>query len=180
MSIENLGEDLMAAARKVELLVLDCDGVLTDGRLYFSTDGEAMKAFHVHDGQGIANWHRAGFRTAIVTGRNSPIARARAEELGIEFFLDGVSDKAAALDDLIGKTELSAAQIAYVGDDLADLGPMRRVGFPVAVNNCIAGLVSAAAFVTSKNGGFGAVREVTDLLLQAKAVANFDKGLGSA
>ncbi len=174
MNMEQLGPDIIAAARRVELLVLDCDGVLTDGRLYFSSEGEAMKSFHVHDGQGIVSWQHAGFRTGIITGRTSPIARARAEELGIEFFLESVKDKAAALDDLIGKTGLSASQIAYVGDDLADLGPMRRVGFPVAVNNSVAELLDVAALVTSKNGGFGAVREVVDLLLKAKEGADVE------
>jgi 3-deoxy-D-manno-octulosonate 8-phosphate phosphatase (KDO 8-P phosphatase) len=174
MDIEAYREEVLAAARRVELLLIDCDGVLTDGSLYFSSAGEAMKAFHVHDGHGIVSWHRAGYRSGIITGRNSPIARARAEELGMEFFLESVNDKAAALDDLIGKTELSASQIAYVGDDIADLSAMRRVGFPVAVNNCAAELLEVAAFVTSKNGGCGAVREVTDLLLHAKLEVNFD------
>lgn len=160
-------EDLRAAAR-VEMLVLDCDGVLTDGRLYFGQDGEVLKAFHVHDGQGIKEWQRAGFKTAVITGRSSPIARSRADELGIELFMDAVSDKAAALDDLIGKTGVSASQVAYVGDDVADLPPMKRVGFPVAVSNCTDEIRDVAAYVTSVSGGSGAVREVIDLLLHAR------------
>lgn len=163
-----LDQEIRKAAAKVELLVLDCDGVLTDGRLYFSSEGEAMKAFHVHDGQGIAEWHRAGYRTAIITGRTSPIAKARAEELGIEFFMDNAGDKAAALDDLIGKVGVEADRIAFVGDDVTDLGPMKRVGFPVAVRDCLEELSSVCVFRTSKRGGRGAVREVTDLLLLSR------------
>ena len=169
--IADIKEEIIKAASKVELLVLDCDGVLTDGRLYFSADGEAMKAFHVHDGQGIAEWHRAGFRTAIITGRVGPIARARAEELGIEFFLDGVGDKAAALDDLIGKTGVEADRIAVVGDDVTDAGPMKRAGFPVAVRDCTDDLLDICLYQTTKKGGRGAVREVTDLLLLSKQKA---------
>jgi len=165
MNRSQLSPEVLAAARRVELLLLDCDGVLTDGRLYFSPEGEALKAFHVHDGQGIRNWQRAGFRTGIITGRQSPIARIRAEELGIEFFMEKVSDKAAALDDLMGATELSASQIAFVGDDIADLGPMKRVGFPVAVEGCTPELEEIAVYKTRLAGGFGAVREVVDLLL---------------
>lgn len=156
---------VLRAAARVELLVLDCDGVLTDGRLYFSADGEALKAFHVHDGQGIKSWQAGGFRTAVITARKSMIARVRAEELGVEFVIDGVDDKAAALDDLMGTTQIGAEQIAYVGDDVNDLGPMKRVGFPVAVGNCTEQLRTAALYITLKTGGYGAVREVTDLLL---------------
>lgn len=166
----DLDADLVEKGRRVELLLLDCDGVLTDGLLYFSSAGEAMKAFHVHDGQGIASWHGAGFRAGIVTGRNSSIARSRSEELGIEFFLEGVKDKAAALDDLLGKTGLRASQIAYVGDDLADLGALRRVGFPIAVRDCAPELLEVVVYRTSKNGGRGAVREVTELLLRLKGI----------
>lgn len=167
---ENLNIDpaVLRAASRVELLVLDCDGVLTDGRLYFSAEGEAMKTFHVHDGQGIKLWQKAGFRTAVITARRSPIARARGEELGIEFVMDGVADKSAALDDLMGTTQLGAEQIAYIGDDISDLGPLKRVGFPVAVANCSDALRGSALYITSRTGGFGAVREVTDLLLSAK------------
>lgn len=165
---KNPTDELRRAAAKVELLVLDCDGVMTDGRLHFSSRGEEMKSFHVRDGQGIVSWQAAGFKTAIITGRNSDIARRRAEELSVEFFQDGVRDKAAALDDLIGKTGVGANQIAYVGDDLADLGPMKRVGLPVAVSDCARELVEVAAYITSKNGGMGAVREVVDMVLEAK------------
>lgn len=160
--------DIVRRAARIELLLLDCDGVLTDGRLFFSSEGEAMKAFHVHDGQGISNWHRSGGRTGIVTGRNSAIAKARADELGIEFLLDDVSDKAAAVDDLIAKTGIEAEKIAFVGDDVADLGAMKRSGLPIAVKNSVNEVSSIAAFVTSKNGGLGAVREVTDLLVYSR------------
>ncbi|HUF02983.1 MAG TPA: HAD hydrolase family protein [Aridibacter sp.] len=168
MNFSKIDPAVLRAASRVEFLVLDCDGVLTDGRLYFSEEGESMKAFHVHDGQGIKAWQNAGFRTAVITARRSPIARVRSEELGIEFVIDGVADKAAALDDLMGTTQFVAEQVAYVGDDISDLGPMKRVGFPVAVGNCTEPLKEVALYMTSKAGGLGAVREVTDLLLHTR------------
>jgi 3-deoxy-D-manno-octulosonate 8-phosphate phosphatase (KDO 8-P phosphatase) len=168
IDMSQLNAERLSAASRVELLVLDCDGVLTDGKLYFGPEGEALKSFHVHDGQGIKSWHRAGFRSAVITGRTSPIGAARAAELGVDFFLDDTRDKAAALDDLLGKTGLGAPQVAYVGDDIADLGPMRRAGFAVAVANCVDELRDVAAYVTQKEGGAGAVREAVELLLHAK------------
>lgn len=168
IDLSQLNADRLRAASRVELLVLDCDGVLTDGTLFLGPDGEMMKAFHVQDGQGIKSWHQAGFRTAIITGRRSPIAAARAHELDIEFFVDEAADKAASLDDLLGKTGLNASQVCFVGDDVADLLPMRRIGFPVAVCNCVDELRDVAAYVTIRSGGKGAVREVVELLVHAK------------
>ncbi len=168
MDFAGLSEAVLRSASKVELLVLDCDGVLTDGRLYFSVEGEAMKSFHVHDGQGITLWHAAGFTSAIITGRESNIARRRAEELGISYFLDNVIDKAAALDDLIGKSGTEPSAIAYMGDDIADLGPMRRVAFPVSVADGSDPVREIARYVTVRRGGKGAVREVIELLLWAR------------
>ena len=168
IDLSQLNADRLRAASRVKLLVLDCDGVLTNGTLFLGPDGEMMKAFHVQDGQGIKSWQQAGFKTAIITGRRSPIAAARARELGIEFFVDDAADKAASMDDLLGKTGLSAAQVCYVGDDVADLGPMKRVGFAVAVSNCVDELRDVAGYVTVRPGGKGAVREVVELLTHAK------------
>lgn len=153
----------------MELLVVDCDGVLTDGKLYFGTGGEMMKAFSVLDGYGLDQWRRAGHEAAIITGRTSPIASARANELGIHHFRDAIPDKAAALDDLMEVTGFSAGQIAFVGDDLPDLGALKRAGFPVAVANARPELRAVASYITQAEGGFGAVREVTDLLLYSKS-----------
>lgn len=163
-------EQVRKRASKIKLLLMDCDGVLTDGRLYFSPSGEGMKVFHVRDGQGIVSWHRAGFRSGIITGRDGEtILRARAEELGIDYLSVRSEDKTRDLERILIEAGVSASETAYVGDDLADLPIMMRVGLPVAVADAVSEVVSAAAYVTKALGGRGAVREVTDLLLASRA-----------
>ena len=112
---------------------MDCDGVLTDGRLYFSKTGEAMKSFHVRDGQGISDWHNAGFTSGIITGRGGEIVGARAEELGIEFIIAQSNDKAEDVIGLMVKAGASPAETAFIGDDLGDLPALAEVGMPIAV-----------------------------------------------
>ncbi|HTH39031.1 MAG TPA: HAD hydrolase family protein [Pyrinomonadaceae bacterium] len=154
---------------KIELLLMDCDGVLTDGRLYFSPAGEAMKVFHVRDGQGIVQWHKAGFLSGIITGRDSEnILKIRADELGMRFLRVRSEDKIKDLGSILGEIGLSADQTAYIGDDLGDLTLLRSVGLPIAVADAVPEVIAAAAYVTKANGGYGAVREVIDLLLNAK------------
>ena len=166
-----MNKDLAGSAQRVELLLMDCDGVLTDGRLYFSNKGEEMKAFHVHDGEGIVRWHRAGFKTGVITGRTSEILKHRALELGVHFLEQGAGEKSAVFEKLLVESGLSTEQTAYIGDDLGDLGPLKLAGFPVVVRNCAEEIRSHAIYQTSKNGGFGAVREVVDLLLRLKVAA---------
>lgn len=170
MEAGKIGENVIAAARRVELLLMDCDGVLTDGRLYLSAGGEAFKVFHTRDGQGIADWHSAGFHTGIVTGRRSEILDLRAEELGIGILKQGVSDKSAELDAILHSFGLSSAQTAFIGDDIQDLALMRRIGFPAAVADAVPEVLEFAEYVTVRKGGDGAVREVTDLLLRARQI----------
>ncbi|MCC6330135.1 MAG: HAD-IIIA family hydrolase [Acidobacteria bacterium] len=154
----------------IKLLIMDCDGVLTDGRLYFSANGEVMKVFHVRDGQGIASWHKAGFRSGIITGRDAEdILRQRANDLGIDFLYVRSTDKVRDLESILAAADVSAEETAYVGDDLADVPVMKRVGFPVAVADAVPEVIAAAAYVTKANGGYGAVREVVDLLLATKS-----------
>ncbi len=161
--------DIHQAASKVELLLLDCDGVLTDGKLYFSANGEAMKVFHVRDGQGIALWHAAGFRSGIITGRDSGgIVEARASELGMRFVRSASKDKVVDLTEIIAEAGVTPEQVAFVGDDVGDLTVMELVGFPVAVSDAVDRVKAAAQFVTKSDGGAGAVREVIELLLAAK------------
>ncbi|MCC7309407.1 MAG: HAD-IIIA family hydrolase [Acidobacteria bacterium] len=157
-------------AFRIKLLLMDCDGVLTDGRLYFSANGEVMKVFHVRDGQGIASWHKAGFRSGIITGRDAEdILRQRANDLGIDFLNVRSNDKVRDLESILAAADVSAEETAYVGDDLADVPVMKRVGFPVAVADAVPEVIAAAAYVTKANGGYGAVREVVDLLLATKS-----------
>ncbi len=151
---------------EIKLLLMDCDGVLTDGRLYFSARGEEMKVFDVRDGQGIVSWHRAGFKSGIISGRGAvEIIRRRAEELGIEFVRTGSTDKIKDFDEIIAPLGIDARNVAYVGDDVGDVELMKRVGFAVAVADAQDETKAVAAYTTKAKGGRGAVREVIDLLL---------------
>ena len=145
---------------------MDCDGVLTDGRLYFSSSGEEMKVFDVRDGQGIVAWHRAGFKSGVISGRESlDIIQIRAKELGIHFVRTGSSDKIRDLNSIVAELRVTLENVAYVGDDVGDLEPMKLVGFAVAVSDAVTEVKSAADYVTNCRGGRGAIREVVDLLL---------------
>ncbi|HMQ05222.1 MAG TPA: HAD hydrolase family protein [Pyrinomonadaceae bacterium] len=165
-----VGGPLLLLASRVKLFVMDCDGVLTDGRLYFSANGEAMKVFNVRDGQGIVNWHRAGFSSGIISGRKSDaILKARADELEIKYIRAGSKNKTADFAEIIADAGVAAEEAAYIGDDIPDIPLMNIVGFPVAVADAVPEVIEAAAYVTKAKGGEGAVREVIDLLLSAKA-----------
>ena len=147
---------------------MDCDGVLTDGRLYFSASGEEMKVFDVRDGQGIVLWHGAGFKSGIISGRGAgEIIQRRADELGIEFVYVGASDKVAVFEHIIASLGIAAEDVGYIGDDLGDMDLMERVGFPVAVSDAVNEVKAVAAYITRASGGRGAVREVIDMLLAA-------------
>ena len=156
-------------ASRVKLLLMDCDGVLTDGRLYFGLTGEELKVFHVRDGQGLVNWHAAGFRSGIISGRNSPIVAIRAEELGIEFMRQGQNDKIGAFNEILSLASISSDEVAYIGDDTPDAVLMNLVGLAVAVADAVEEAKDAAHYITTQNGGQGAVRELIQLLLNAKS-----------
>lgn len=143
--------------------------MLTDGKLYFGPNGEVMKSFHVRDGQGIVDWHRAGLVSGIISGRRSEgIVEARAKELGIRFVVTGSNNKVADLDHILDETGIPAEETAFIGDDLGDIGLMKLVGLPVAVADAVEGVKAAASYVTKAKGGEAAVREVIDLLLAAR------------
>ena len=150
------------------MLLMDCDGVLTDGRLYFGPTGEELKVFHARDGEGIVAWNKAGFRSGIISGRNSPIVELRAKQLGIEFIRQGRKDKAVALAEILAESGTAAEDTAYIGDDTPDIQVFDRVGFAAAVRDAHDSVRKAAHFITETDGGRGAVREVIDLLLGAK------------
>ena len=154
-------------ARKIKLLLMDCDGVLTDGRLYYGASGEDLKVFNARDGQGIVDWRKAGNRSGIITGRNSPIVELRAKELGIEFVLQGRKEKVSALNELILQAGVLREEVAFIGDDTPDLEVFPFIGLSVAVADAHADVRAAAHFTTKNKGGRGAVRELIDLLLDA-------------
>ena len=150
----------------IELLILDVDGVLTDGRVTAGGDGEWAKGFYVQDGCAIKLWQRCGGRVAILSGRSEEVVERRARELGVEMVRTGVTDKSSAYDAIVAAVGCSDAAVAYVGDDLPDLGPMSRAAFPVAVANAAAAVKRASMYVTRCGGGSGAVAEVVELLLR--------------
>ncbi len=154
------------SARKVELLILDVDGVLTDGRVTLGAQSQGEKAFYVQDGCAIKLWQRCGGKVAILSGRDEDSIRKRAAELGIACVHTGVTDKRRGYASLLEEFQLTDEQVGYVGDDLPDLGPLERCGYAVAVANAVAPVKRAAAFVTGRRGGDGAVAEVVEVLLR--------------
>lgn len=165
-------KELFERARKIKLLLMDCDGVLTDGRLYYSERGEALKVFNVRDGQGIVSWHKAGFRSGIISGRNAKkILEARATELGMHYIKACSFDKAKDFYDILQDAKVSSEEVAYIGDDIGDACLLETVGLPIAVADAASEILPLVIYRTSLTGGCGAVREVTDLLLRAKKVS---------
>lgn len=160
--------NIIENAAKIRCLILDVDGVLTDGRLYFNEQGEVVKVFHAQDGLGIKLLQQAGITVAIISGRNSPIVQKRAEELAIAHIYQGQENKLPALEQLMMKLGLTDEQFAYVGDDLPDLPLIQRVGLGIAVANAVAAVKKHALWQTQRSGGDGAVREVCDFLLEAQ------------
>lgn len=159
------------AAARVRLLVLDVDGVLTDGRLYYGARGEALKVFHVRDGLGLKLLAMAGITVAVISGRRSAMAGRRCRELGIRHLFQGVEDKRATFQRLRKRLRLAASECACVGDDVPDVPLMREVGLAFAVADAHPRARSAAHVVTTLPGGKGAVREVCDYLLDARGRA---------
>ncbi len=154
-------------ARRIRLLVLDVDGVLTDGRLYLSPSGEELKVFHVRDGAGLVAVQKAGITVAIISGRQSTAVVQRAAELGIRHVRQGARDKAAELASLQGELRIAAEATACVGDDTPDLPMLATAGLAVAVADAHPALRPVVHWVTNAPGGLGAVREVCDLLLSS-------------
>ncbi len=155
-------------AKGIRLLLLDVDGVLTDGRLFFGAAGEAFKVFHVRDGHGIKMAQQAGIEVAFLSGRRSDAAFHRARDLGVTRYHEGLRDKVAVFQELLAALNLTPQEVAAVGDELVDLPLLARVGLAVAVADAAPEAKAAAHWVTAAPGGRGAVREVTDLLLKAQ------------
>jgi 3-deoxy-D-manno-octulosonate 8-phosphate phosphatase (KDO 8-P phosphatase) len=160
--------EVVRRARRIKLLLMDCDGVLTDGRLELLENGDEQKTFHARDGQGISLFHRAGLKTGIISGRTSSAVERRAQNLSITYVRQGVKDKLQAFEEILTLAKVSSHECAYIGDDLADLPIMERVELSIAVADAAVETMQAADFVTEHRGGYGAVREVTELVLKAQ------------
>ena len=160
--------DSVRYAQKIKLIIFDVDGVLTEGHIIFGQDGEALKAFHCQDGMGISLAHKAGLKTAIITGRESQIVHRRATELKIGDIHQGANDKVTALHSLMEKHSLTLEQIAYVGDDINDLPVMVQVGLPCAVANAVAEVKAVAKYISAQQGGNGAVRDIIEYILKSQ------------
>jgi|UniRef100_A0A7C5AKH4 3-deoxy-D-manno-octulosonate 8-phosphate phosphatase (KDO 8-P phosphatase) len=167
MNREVYPPEVWERASRIRLLLLDVDGVLTDGCLFFGPREELFKVFHVRDGHGIKMAIRAGLEVAFLSGRRSDPAFLRAKELGVNHYYEGVRDKLPVLEELCRKLGLNPLQVAVVGDELVDLPLFSKVGLAVAVADAVPEVRARAHWVTENPGGRGAVREVTDLLLKA-------------
>jgi 3-deoxy-D-manno-octulosonate 8-phosphate phosphatase (KDO 8-P phosphatase) len=161
-------ETLFEQAKKIRLFIFDVDGVLTNGLIYHTSNGDELKAFYVHDGLGIKLLQRYGVHTAIITSRTSPLLLKRAKELSIEYIYQGQSNKTAAFEELSKIFSAKDDEIAYMGDDLPDLGLMKRVGLSIAPANAHPVIKEHASWTTTLSGGQGAVREICDIVLKAQ------------
>jgi 3-deoxy-D-manno-octulosonate 8-phosphate phosphatase (KDO 8-P phosphatase) len=160
--------ELDERAKRVRLILLDVDGVLTDGGLYYGPQGEVMKRFEVKDGHGIVMWRTCGMRTGILTARSSEIVAVRAKELRLDPVLQGQKNKLAGFHKVLELTSLTAEQVCYVGDDTNDLAVLESVGMAVAPADAVPEARAVAHYVTRAGGGRGAVRELVELLLRAQ------------
>ena len=160
--------EIRARARRVRMLVMDVDGVLTDGGMYYGENGEEFKKFNTRDGQGVALVHEAGIKTAILTRESTPIALRRAAKMKVGDVQVGVLDKLTALRGIAERHGLSLEEIAYIGDDVHDYEVLCHVGLAVAVRDATRLPRSAAHYITEAKGGEGAVRELCELILDAQ------------
>lgn len=159
---------IIEAAKNIKLVLLDVDGVLTDGRLYYGNSGEELKAFDIQDGLGIKLLQRGGVKVGIITGRRSALLQRRAEELAISPLVQGREDKWLALNEMMQDLGVSLEEIAFVGDDLPDLAVIKRVGLGITPANGSHIVASQADWQTKNSGGDGAVREIAELILSAQ------------
>lgn len=168
--LSELSDELRSAMAAVDFLLLDVDGVLTDGRLYFDAQGRESKVFHVHDGSGLVYWKKSGFRSGLLSGRDSVAVRKRAEELGVDEVQLGRLEKKAVFEDICRRHELEPRRVCYVGDDLLDLPVLRACGVPISVPQGRPEVKAVCHYITRANAGQGAVREVVEILLKAKGM----------
>jgi 3-deoxy-D-manno-octulosonate 8-phosphate phosphatase (KDO 8-P phosphatase) len=161
--------DVQQRAARIKLLLMDCDGVLTDGRIWLFENGEEQKGFHTRDGLGIDLWHRAGLKSGIISGRASSAVETRARDLGMSFIEQGCEDKQQAFSDILARAEVTNEEVAFIGDDLNDIPLMIQSGLGIAVADAALETREHAHYVTKTVGGQGAVREVIELILKSQA-----------
>jgi 3-deoxy-D-manno-octulosonate 8-phosphate phosphatase (KDO 8-P phosphatase) len=159
---------VLAKAKGIKLLLLDVDGVLTDGRIIYDSGGRDVKFFDVHDGLGVYLLKKAGIPTILITAKSSEAIKPRAKDMQVEAVYADVSLKSSVLPQILKKYKVASEQVCFVGDDLVDLCVLKKVGFPVAVKNAAREIKQVASYVTLRQGGRGAVREVAELLLKSQ------------
>jgi 3-deoxy-D-manno-octulosonate 8-phosphate phosphatase (KDO 8-P phosphatase) len=160
--------ELINIAKNIQLLILDCDGVLTDGKIYYDAHGEELLAFHVRDGYGIEQLQAIGVPVAVISGRKNNAAATRLQKLKIAHIFLGQSEKTTAFHSLLATLNIHPENVAYIGDDLPDFVLMQKVGLPIAVADAVDDLKKIAMICTKNPGGNGAVREICDLIIHAK------------
>jgi len=161
-------QNIIDRARRIKLLILDCDGVLTDGRIIMLPGSDEAKTFDVKDGHGIVMAQRAGLRIAIISGRKSSVVRARATELGVTHLYEMAWVKTEPYEKLLAEEGLTDEEVCYVGDDVVDIPLLRRAGLGVAVADAVEETKKHSHMVTERGGGRGAVREVIEFILKAQ------------
>ena len=165
-----LSPELIQRASCIDVLVIDVDGVLTDGRIVYADYGDELKFFDVQDGAGLVFWNRVGLKSAVITARKSRLVKRRAKELRVDFLAQGRLEKVSAYEEMLKKLGVRDEQVCAIGDDLMELPLLRRAGLAVAVPNAVEEVKQASAYVTRRSGGHGAVREVVELILQSKGL----------
>ena len=171
--MERLGQippEVIQRASKINVLLLDVDGVLTDGRIVYADYGDELKCFDVQDGAGLIFWNRVGLKSAIITARTSRLVKRRAKELRVDFLAQGKLLKLPTYEELLKRFRVSDEQVCAIGDDLMELPILRRVGLSVAVPNAVEEVKAICHYTTKRPGGRGAVREVIDIILKSKGL----------
>jgi len=168
MSSDTFKQEFVERARKIKILLLDVDGVLTDGRIIYDSKGRDSKFFDVHDGLGVYVLNKAGIKTIIVTAKSSGTIKPRARDMRVAEVHADVSPKSAILDKVMKKHKVTPEEVCFMGDDLVDLGLMKIVGLPIAVFNACPEIKQAASYITVRHGGRGAVREIAEIILKAQ------------
>ena len=164
----DVDSELQALAARIELVVFDVDGVLTDGRLYLGDDGTEFKAFHVRDGHGVKELREAGIKVAALSGRRSAAVTRRMDELQVDIYRQGCQHKDQDLAEVLRHFNMPGERVAYLGDDVIDLPAMRLAGLPAAVADAHPSVLAAARWVSTLRGGRGAARELCDFILEAR------------
>jgi len=168
--------DIIEKMQQIKLFVCDIDGVFSDGRIYLGNSGEELKAFHTKDGYGIKALGASGVDVAVITGRESNIVATRMTALNVKYIVQGQENKLPALKEMLDTLSLSPEQVAYIGDDMPDFECMSYVGLSIAVNDAHPAILKIADFSTSIRGGFGAVRESCDLIMQSQNTLQYASG----